>query len=515
MGLFLGIELGSTRIKAVLIDGSFAPVASGAHTWENSFENGYWTYSLDAVWSGIQNAYALLAGDYSERFGEPFAKPDGIGVSAMMHGYLPFDSSGELLTPFRTWRNTSTEQAAAVLTEEFGFSIPQRWSAAHLYQAVLNKEPHVENIAFLTTLAGYVHWKLTGRKVLGFNDASGMLPFEGAGYDPAMMSSFHKLTGISLSDILPEVLSAGEHAGELSAEGARLIDPSGGLPPGIPMCPPEGDAGTGMIATNSVSGLTGNISAGTSVFAVIVLDKPLSRLYTEIDMMVSPAGRPAAAVHGNNGSTDINEWIDLFAEVLSSMGAEFDKSELYSQMFGKALEGEPDGGGLFACNYLAGEHITGFEEGRPLFARLPGSRFTLANFMRSHLYSSMTALKLGTDIITEREGVKLDLLTGHGGLFKTEKTVQTLMAGALGVPVAVMETAGEGGAWGMALLTAYMGMRKSGESLEDFLSERVFSNSEKTVIHPDPRDAEGYARFMKLYKAGLKVERAAVDFLKA
>jgi sugar (pentulose or hexulose) kinase len=515
MALFLGIELGSTRIKAVLIDGGFAPLASGAHTWENSFEDGYWTYGLDDALEGVRDAYAQMAAEYLAKTGKPLTKLDGMGVSAMMHGYLPFDKDDRQLAPFRTWRNTSTEQAAGILTKEFGFSIPQRWSIAHLYQAILNKEPHTREISFLTTLAGYVHWRLTGRKALGMNDASGMIPLDGGAYDGAMVSRFHEMTGVRLTDIVPEIIDAGECAGALTEEGARLLDPSGALLPGVPLCPPEGDAGTGMVATCGVRERTGNISAGTSVFAVFVLERALSKLYTEIDMMVTPAGKPAAAVHGNNGSTDLNGWVNLFAGVLSSVGAECGKSDLYEALFNEALKGEPDGGGLFACNYIAGEHITGFEEGRPLFARLPDSRFTLANFMRVQLYSAMAALKLGAGIITEREGVKLDVLTGHGGLFKTEKVMQSLMAGALGVPVAVMETAGEGGAWGIALLAAYMGSKEKGETLEDFLEERVFAKSVRTVIAPDPKDSEGFEKYIQLYKSGLEVERTAVERLTA
>jgi sugar (pentulose or hexulose) kinase len=509
VGLYLGIELGSTRIKAVLIDETFAPVASGAHTWENRFEDGIWTYRLEDAWAGIQDAFAKLADDY----GRPLTELDGMGVSAMMHGYLPFDGSGRQLAPFRTWRNTSTGHASERLTKEFNFTIPQRWSIAHLYQAVLNKEPHVGEIAFLTTLAGYVHWKLTGRKALGMNEASGMMPFGGRTYDPAMVRRFEELTGIQLTGILPEIIDAGGCAGTLTAEGARLLDPTGALLPGIPFCPPEGDAGTGMVATNSVKARTGNVSAGTSIFANIVLDRPLSALYPEIDVMVSPTGRPIACVHCNNCASDLDAWIGLLAETLDLMGAEFEQSDLYNNLFLKALEGDPDGGGLFNCNYVSGEHMTGFEEGRPLFARLPDSRFTLANFMRTHLFSAMATLKTGMDLLTGREGVKPEILIGHGGLFKTEKVAQTLMAGALGVPVAVMETAGEGGAWGIALLAAYRGLKREGETLESFLDGRVFAKSDKMGIKPNPRDTEGFQVFIKRYRAGLAAERAAVENL--
>ena len=511
MGLYLGIELGSTRIKAVLIDQSFAPVASGAHRWENLFEDGYWTYRLEDAWTGIQSAYAELAADYLNTTGQPLTELDGMGVSAMMHGYLPFDGGGRQLAPFHTWRNTSTEQAAGVLSEAFAFNLPQRWSAAHLYQAFLNKEPHVRDLSFLTTLAGYVHWTLTGQKAAGMNEASGMMPLCGDTYDAAMASRFEALSGLRITEFLPKVLSAGERAGTLTAEGARLIDPTGTLRPGVPLCPPEGDAGTGMAATNSVRARTGNVSAGTSIFANIVLDKPLSAFYPEIDVMASPSGRPSACVHSNNCASDVDAWIGLFAEAFGLMGAELELPELYNRLFLKALEGDADGGGLFNCNYVSGEHMTGFDQGVPLFARPPDSRFTLANFMRTHLFSAMTSLTAGMELLASREGVRPELLTGHGGLFKTDKAAQTLMAGALGIPVAVTETAGEGGAWGIALLAAYMSLKRAGETLEDFLESRVFAAGRQTVVRPDPRDAEGFQAFFARHKTGLAIERAAVD----
>ena len=510
MRKFLGIELGSTRIKAVLVDENFAPIASGAHNLENKFEGGFWTYGLDDAWAGIQDAYAKLAADFCDKYGEPPANLDGIGISAMMHGYLVFDGEDNPLVPFRTWRNTTTEQAAETLTKEFGFNIPQRWSIAHLYQAYLNKEEHVKDIRFLTTLAGYVHWKLTGRKVVGVGEGSGIMPLDTAtnAYDAAMVKRFGGLSGIGLSDILPEVLNAGENAGVLTADGAKLLDPSGVLQPGAVFCPPEGDAGTGMVATNSVKERTGNISAGTSVFAMLVLEKPLSKVYPEIDMVTTPTGKPVAMVHCNSCTSDLDAWVNLFAETLESAGAEISKPDLYDMLYFKALEGDPDCGGLFACNYISGEPITGIVEGRPLFARIPGSRFTLANFMRAHLFSAMATLKLGMDILAE-ENVRFDTLTGHGGLFKTEGVGQRLMAAALNAPVAVGATAGEGGAWGIALLAAFAGMKNPGETLEGFLSGRVFANSAIKTAVPDGRDVEGFGVFMERYKAGLEIERAA------
>jgi sugar (pentulose or hexulose) kinase len=511
MKTFLGIELGSTRIKAVLTGNEFSPVASGAFNWENKLENGFWTYSLDDAWKGIQDAVAKLMQDYTAKTGEQMPQPDGIGISAMMHGYLVFDTNGRQLVPFRTWRNTTTGAASEQLTELFGFHIPQRWSIAHLYQAVLNNEPHVKDIGFLTTLAGYIHWKLTGQKVAGLNEASGMMPLDKKDYDAGMVEKFRKLTGISLPDILPGALDAGVEAGVLTPDGSKLLDPSGVIQPGVPLCPPEGDAGTGMVATNSVKERTGNISAGTSIFALLVLDKPLSGIYGEIDMMVTPAGRPAANVHGANCSSDIDAWINLFAETLDLMGAEYTKDALYSALFSKALEGDADCGGLLSYNYVSGEHLTGFEEGRPLFVRKPEGSFTLANFMRTHLCSTVAAMKLGLDILTGREGVRLDCLTGHGGLFKTPTVGQKLMASALNTPIAVMETAGEGGAWGIALLAAYMGCKQQGETLEDFLAGRVFAGCKGSVENPCERDAEGFRRYMEQYTKGLAIERAAVE----
>jgi sugar (pentulose or hexulose) kinase len=510
---YLGIELGSTRIKAVLIDEEANALASGASDWENRYENGYWTYSLEDVWDGVRSAYSGLLSEYRRRYGEALSSVDGLGVSAMMHGYLPFGKDGELLAPFRTWRNTTTEQSAALLTERFGFNIPQRWSIAHLYQAILNNEPHVKDISFITTLAGYVHWKLTGEKALGIGDASGMFPIDsGTGaYDAAMVKSFAELTGIDVTGILPRIIYAGKDAGSLTAEGANLLDPGGSLKPGTPVCPPEGDAGTGMVATNSVAAHTGNISAGTSVFTMIVLKKALSRLYTEVDMVTTPAGLPVAMVHCNSCTSDLDAWVKLFGEAAELMGARFDKSELYGNLYKKALEGDLTGGGLVSFNYYAGEPITGLGLGRPLFARLPDSPMSLANFMRVQLYSAMATLSLGMEILTGKEQVKLDVLFGHGGLFKTPGVGQKIMADALNVPVAVHKSASEGGAWGISLLAAYRG-QEGGRPLEQYL-ENVFKKNESVRVNPEPAGTEGFKAFMRRYAAALEIERAAVEKL--
>jgi sugar (pentulose or hexulose) kinase len=518
---FLGIEFGSTRIKAVLIGENYKALASGGHEWENRLEEGIWTYHLEDVWSGLADSFRNLAAGVQDRYGIVLEKTGAAGISAMMHGYLAFDRNGKLLAPFRTWRNTITETAALELTETFNFNIPQRWSIAHLYQAILNGENHVKDIAFLTTLAGYVHWKLTGKKMLGVGDASGMFPVDSAvnSYNSRMLGQFNELTadrgfGWKLPDILPGVLNAGENAGALTEEGARLLDPEGRLKAGVPFCPPEGDAGTGMTATNSVAVRTGNVSAGTSVFAMVVLEKALSRVYPEIDMVTTPSGKPVAMVHCNNCSSDLDAWVGLFRESAGLMGASFEKSALYDALYEKALEGDPACGGLLSYNYYSGEHITGLEEGRPLFVRTPDSRFNLANCMRTLLFSAMGALRLGMNILTEKEQVRLDSLLGHGGLFKTREVGQKLMAGALNVPVAVMESAGEGGAWGIALLAAYMAGRDDGETLERFLAKRVFAGTAGERVEPDPQDVQGFESFMKRYTAGLAIERAAVEHLK-
>ena len=516
----MGIELGSTRIKAVLIGEDHAPIAAGSHDWENRLENGVWTYALDDVWLGLQDCFQKLAQAVREQYAVGLESLAAIGISAMMHGYLPFDENDRLLTPFRTWRNTMTAQAAAGLTELFQFNIPQRWSIAHLEQAMLSGESHVPQIRFLTTLAGYVHWKLTGRKVLGVGDAAGMFPIDSAAndYDASMLEKYEARIAPRnlpwrLKDILPEVLSAGDDAGTLTAEGAKLLDPSGCLKPGIPLCPPEGDSGTGMTATNSVTPRTGNVSAGTSVFAMVVLEKSLEKVHPEIDMVTTPSGKPVAMVHCNNCTSDLNAWVGLFGEFAGLIGAKLTPDELYGTLYRQALEGDADCGGLLSYNYFSGEHITGFEEGRPLFVRTPDSRFTLANFMRTHLCSSLSVLKLGLDILLDEEHVRIDRMYGHGGLFKTKGVGQRIMAAAIGAPVSVMETAGEGGAWGIALLAAYMVRRAEGETLERYLSERVFAGRLGDALPPDPSDAAGLRVFIERYQRGLPIERAAVDAL--
>ncbi|HKY53693.1 MAG TPA: FGGY-family carbohydrate kinase [Anaerolineales bacterium] len=516
----LGIEFGSTRIKAVLISEDHMPIASGSHEWENRYENGIWTYSLEDVWIGLQESYRNLINEVFEKYNTPLKMIGAIGFSGMMHGYLAFDQDGNLLVPFRTWRNTITGQAAEQLTDLFQFNIPQRWSIAHLYQAILNKE-HIKDISHLTTLAGYVHWKLTGQKVLGVGEASGMFPIDSNtnDYDKRMLEQFNELLraeNISwkLQDILPKVLLAGEAAGVLTEEGAKLLDPSGQLRAGIPLCPPEGDAGTGMVATNSVAERTGNVSAGTSVFAMIVLEKDLSKVYPEIDMVTTPTGKPVAMVHSNNCTSDLDAWVDLFHEFTYALGVEVSESKLYQMLYQKALTADADAGGLLAYNYLSGEHITHLEEGRPLFVRTPESRFTLSNFMRVHLFSALGALKIGLDILFDQEQVKIDQILGHGGFFKTKEVGQRVMAAAMNVPVSVMETAGEGGAWGIALLASYMLHKAMNESLESYLSEEVFAGQEGSTIIPDRRDVDGFTVFMERYKKGLVIERTAVDALR-
>ena len=516
----LGIELGSTRIKAVLIGHDHEPIASGSHAWENKLENGIWTYSLEDVWSGLQDCYRDLKDDVQNKYGARLRRVGAIGISAMMHGYLAFDAQGELLTPFRTWRNTTTAQAAAELTELFSFNGPQRWSVAHLYQAILNDEAHVGKIAFITTLSGYVHWMLTGRRVLGIGDASGMFPIDSDAldFDARMVELLDERLiprGFTwkLGDILPQVLCAGDEAGVLTEAGARLLDVSGELEAGIPLCPPEGDAGTGMAATNSVGVRTGNVSAGTSIFAMIVLERALSRVHTEIDMVTTPSGAPVAMAHCNNCTSDLNAWVNLFGEFAQEMGLEADAGALFGTLYRKALEADADCGGLVAYNYVSGEPITELEEGRPLFLRTPDSRFTLANFMRAHLYAALATLKIGMDILAEEE-VKIDQIFGHGGLFKTKGVGQQMMAAALNAPVSVMETAGEGGAWGIALLAAYRMHREQEEKLEDYLDRRVFAGKACETLAPLAEDVSGFARYMRRYEACIPVEKAATDCLR-
>lgn len=517
----LGIEFGSTRIKAVLVDESHAPIAMGNHDWENRLENNVWTYSLEDIWGGLQGCYASLAEDVKAKYGVKLTKIGSLGFSGMMHGYMAFDGKGELLTPFRTWRNTMTEEACKKLVSAFDFNIPQRWSIAHLYQAILNGEEHVKNIAFFTTLAGYIHWKLSGEKVLGVGEASGMFPIDSAAgkFHAGMLRQFDELIadkgyGWRLGEILPGVLSAGENAGMLTEEGARLLDPTGNLQPGTPMCPPEGDAGTGMVATNSVAVRTGNVSAGTSVFAMIVLENALSSVYEEIDMVTTPDGMPVAMVHCNNCTSDLNAWVNLFQEFAVTFGMKADRDDLYKTLYRAALKADTDCGGLLAYNYFSGEPITGLDEGRPLFVRTPDAKFTLANFMRTHLYSALATLKLGMDILLKQENVTVDSLTGHGGLFKTPVVGQQMMAAAMSAPVTVMDNAGEGGAWGMAILAAFMKEKKQGESLSDYLRERIFAGQTGTTIEPKAEDLEGFERFMDSYRRTLGAEKAAVEGLR-
>ena len=510
----LGIELGSTRIKAVLIDENHIPVASGDFEWENQLVNGIWTYSMEAVHNGLRSCFAALKEDLKDEFGIELTTVGAIGISAMMHGYLPFDKNGRQLAEFRTWRNTITGEAAEKLTALFQFNIPQRWSIAHLYQAVLNGEEHVADIAFLTTLAGYIHWQLTGEKVMGIGEASGMFPIdsEKLDYNQEMISSFEALTGIDLRALLPKVLVAGQSGGVLTEAGARFLDPSGTLQPGIPVAPCEGDAGTGMAATNSVRVRTGNVSAGTSDFAMIVTDHDLG-VHREIDMVTTPAGLPVAMVHCNNCTSDINAWVDLFGEVVELAGASMDRGALFTALFRKALLADPDCGGLLSYNYLSGEGVTDLNEGRPIFVRVPNSRFTLSNFMRTHLMSALATLKIGMDILTERESVQIDKLYGHGGFFKTPQVGQMMLSAAVGAPVSVMETAGEGGPYGMALLAAFMIRKEEGESLEDYLDNKVFRGARSSTLMAEKTDIEGFAAFLQRYKKALLLEKTATEVL--
>ena len=518
---YLGIELGSTRIKAVLIDSAHRPIAVGGHTWENRLENGIWTYTLDDIWTGLRGCYASLAENVRSRYGVPLKTVGAIGISAMMHGYMAFDEEGALLAPFRTWRNTITGEAAEQLTALFGFNIPQRWSIAHLYQSMLNGEEHVSRIRYLTTLAGYIHWQLTGQKVLGIGDASGMFPIEDATreYDSRMAAQFDELAAKrqmpwKLCEILPGILPAGAEAGVLTAEGAQRLDPTGTLRAGIPMCPPEGDAGTGMVATNGVRPRTGNVSAGTSLFAMVVLEKPLSRVYPEIDMVTTPAGDAVAMVHCNNCTGDLDAWVRIFGEAASLLGAAFDADALYGKLLNIALQGDADCGGLVSYNYISGEHMTGFSEGRPLFVRLPNAALNLANFMRTQLYAACATLRIGMQILLDQEHVALDSITGHGGFFKVPGVGQRVMAAAMGAPISVMATAGEGGPWGMAVLAAYM-RKAQGETLADYLDRYVFAEAAGTVVEPDAADSAGFDVFMHRYQAAMAAERAAVETFKA
>ena len=516
----LGIELGSTRIKAVLIDENHTPIASGDHEWENRLENGNWTYSLDDIWAGLRHSYQNLAADVQNKYGATIRKIGAIGFSAMMHGYMAFDKDGKLLVPFRTWRNSTTGPAAEELTRLFQYNIPIRWSIAHLYQAILNGEDHVKDVAYFTTLAGYIHWKLTGVKALGIGDASGMFPIdvEKKDFNEEMIRKFDELVeekhfSWKLRDIMPKVMVAGEAAGVLTEEGARLLDESGNLEAGIPLCPPEGDAGTGMVATNAVLPRTGNVSAGTSSFSMIVLEKNLSRPYDVIDMVTTPDGNLVAMVHCNNCTSDLNAWVGLFKEYQQLLGIPVDMNEVYGKLYENALKGAPDCGGLLAYNYFSGEPITGLTEGRPMFVRSASDKFTLANFMRANLYASVAVLKIGNDILFNEEHVEVDRITAHGGLFKTAGVGQSILAAALNSPISVMETAGEGGAWGIALLASYMVNNTKGQSLPAFLNDAVFVGQSATEMAPDPDAVAGFNAYIKRYCNGLAVERAAVDTL--
>ena len=510
----LGIEFGSTRIKAVLVDVSHTPIAMGTYDWENRLENNIWTYSLEDIWKGLQGCYKSLADDVEAKYGEKLTTLGALGFSGMMHGYMPFNAEGELLVPFRTWRNTMTEEACKKLIPVFHFNIPQRWSIAHLYQAILSGEEHVKDIAFFTTLAGYIHWKLSGEKVLGIGEAAGMFPIDSTimDFDQKMLDQFDDLHHFDwkLRDILPKVLVAGESAGVLTAEGAKLLDPTGTLQPGVPMCPPEGDAGTGMVATNSVAVRTGNVSAGTSIFAMVVLEKAMQKVHEEIDMVTTPNGMPVAMVHCNNCTSDLNAWVNLFGECTESFGVKVDKNELYGVLYRKALEGAADCGGVTAYNYFSGEPITGLDAGRPMVVRTPDADFTLANFMRSHLYSAVATLKIGMDILLKEEHVAVDSLMGHGGFFKTPVVGQRVMAAGMNAPITVMDTASEGGAWGIAILAAFMKEKKDGETLSSYLNDKIFAGQTGTTLNPDVEDVKGFDAFLEEYKKLLPAEKAAV-----
>ncbi|MCM1108498.1 MAG: FGGY-family carbohydrate kinase [Clostridium sp.] len=513
----LGIEFGSTRIKAVLIDDRNRPIAQGSHEWENQLVNGLWTYSVEAIWHGLQDCYASLRAHVNELYGIEIENLAAIGISAMMHGYMAFDKQEQILVPFRTWRNTNTARAAAELSELFVYNIPLRWSISHLYQAILDGEQHVKDIDFLTTLAGYVHWQITEQKVLGVGDASGMLPVDSATrtYSAEMVDKFDRLVAPhgydwKLLDILPRVLTAGENAGSLTAKGAELLDVSGHLKAGVPVCPPEGDAGTGMVATNAVKQRTGNVSAGTSSFSMIVLEKELSRPYEMIDMVTTPDGSPVAMVHCNNCTSDLNAWVGLFREYQQLLGVPVDMNEVFGKLYNHALTGDADCGGLLSYNYISGEPVTGLAEGRPLFMRSAGDRFNLANFIRTHLYASVGVLKIGNDILFKQEKVEVDRITGHGGLFKTPGVGQRVLAAALDSPISVMETAGEGGAWGIALLGSFLINNPDRLPLADFLEHNVFAGEAGVEIVPTAEDVAGFNTYIESYKAGLAAEEMAV-----
>ncbi len=517
----LGIEFGSTRIKAVLIDTEHKPIAQGSHTWENQLVDGLWTYSIEAILNGLQNCYADLRANVLEDYDVEIENLAAVGVSAMMHGYMAFDENEKILVPFRTWRNTNTGKAAAELSELFVYNIPLRWSISHVYQAILDGEEHVRDIKFLTTLAGYIHWQLTGEKVLGIGDASGMLPIDPAtrDYDATMVEKFNALIapkGLpwTLLDILPKVLLAGQNAGTLTQEGANLLDISGHLQPGIPVCPPEGDAGTGMVATNSVKQRTGNVSAGTSSFSMIVLEKDLSKPYEMIDIVTTPDGSLVAMVHCNNCTSDLNAWINIFKEYQELLGLPVEMDKLYSRLYNHALKGATDCGGLLSYNYISGEPVAGLADGRPLFVRSANDKFNLANFMRAHLHASVGVLKIGNDILFNEEHIRVDKITGHGGLFKTKGVGQRILAAAINSPISVMETAGEGGAWGIALLAAFLVNNKDNLSLADYLERQVFAGDTGEEIKPDPEDVKGFNVYIENYKQGLPIVQTATQVKK-
>ena len=512
----LGIEFGSTRIKAVLVDEENKVLAQGDHEWENHLDNGIWTYPLDEVWAGLQDCYAKLKADVKEKYGVTLTRVGAIGFSAMMHGYLAFNDKDELLVPFRTWRNTITGDAAKELSEALSFNIPQRWSIAHYYQCILNKEPHVKDVSYFMTLACYVHYKMTGRKVAGVGEASGMFPIDSStgNYDAGMLKKFNALAekhGVTakVEDLMPRVLNAGEDAGTLTPEGAKLLDPTGDLEAGIPLAPPEGDAGTGMVATNAVSVGTGNVSAGTSVFSMVVLEKPLSKPYEEIDMVTTPTGEAVAMVHCNNCTSDLNAWVNIFKEYSEAMGINASMNDIYGTLYNKALTEDADCGGVISFNYFGGEPVVGINEGRPMIVRKPDAKFSLANFMRSNLYGALGVLKIGNDILLKEEKVSIKSITGHGGFFKTKGVGQSVLAAALNAPITVMATAGEGGAWGMAVLANYCIRQDKSMKLQQYLDEKVFAGQEKETLEPDPKMVAGFDAYIAEYKKVLEAEAVA------
>ena len=515
----LGIEFGSTRIKAVLLDREHKPIASGSHSWENSLIDGVWTYPLDEIHSGLQACFADLRRDVREKFGQELTETGAIGVSAMMHGYMAFDRCGKLLVPFRTWRNTMTSRASAELTELFGFHIPQRWTIAHLYQAILNGEEHVKDIDYLTTLAGYIHLRLSGQRLVGTGEASGIVPIDmqTLDYDSTMVEKFDALIADrdlpwKLRDILPHSVCAGQIAGTLTEEGARFLDPSGSFRPGALVAPCEGDAGTGMVATNAVRARTGNVSAGTSAFSMLVSDHPLG-IHPEVDMVTTPAGLPVAMVHSSNCTSDINAWVELLFEFAGMLGVACDKGELYTMLFNKALEGSVDGGGLLSYNYFSGEGVTRMNKGRPVFARLPDAELNMANFMRTHLLSALTTMKIGLDILAREENLTVDRLLAHGGFFKTPGVGQRILSAAARAPIAVMQTAGEGGPYGMALLCAYMLWHEEGESLEDYLDNKVFASAPAVTVMATQEEIDGFEKYAQRYLRAFDIEKIAAETL--